>query len=122
VDYWTVDNPTNDFPKTGEQVTRNGTTVGYFDADYLKIRSINLGYTLPASLLGKSGITSARIYGTVDTPFKAFFSDYVKQGGIDPEPSGRDGNTGTPGLGRRLIVTPDTPVTRTFMVGVNITL
>lgn len=121
VDYWTVDNPTNDFPRTGQQSPVYGSTLGYFDATYMKIRSINLGYTLPDELLERVGIGSARVYLTADNPFKAFFSDYVKQGGIDPEPNGRDGNVATPGLGRRLIVTPDTPVTKTFILGVNVT-
>lgn len=122
VDYWTPDNPTNAFPRTGEQQPKFGTTLGYFDGDFAKIRSINLGYTLPEALLENIGISSTRVYLTADNPFKAFFSDYVDMGGIDPEPSGRDGNTGTPGLGRRLIVTPDTPVTRSFIFGLNLTL
>jgi TonB-linked SusC/RagA family outer membrane protein len=120
VDYWTPDNPTNAFPRTGLQQPEFGSTLGYFDGSFLKIRSINLGYTLSPELLERAGIGSTRVYLSVDNPFKAFFSEYVQEGGIDPEPSGR-GNTATPGLGRRLVVTPDTPVTRTIMFGVNVT-
>src|SRR5699024_7982311 len=47
VDYWTEDNPTNEFPRTGLQDPKFGSTLGHFDARYLKIRTINLGYTLP---------------------------------------------------------------------------
>ncbi|WP_421898184.1 SusC/RagA family TonB-linked outer membrane protein [Marinoscillum sp.] len=122
VDYWTPDNPTNDYPRTGNQQTQHGSTTGYFNASYLKVRSINLGYKIPDKLLEDYGIQSLRVYFTVDTPFKAFFSDYVREGGLDPEPSGRDGATDTPGLGRRLVVTPNTPVTRSFIFGVNLTL
>ena len=122
VDYWTEDNPTNAYPITGNQQTRFGSTTGYFNASYLKIRNISLGYRLPEDLLVRAGVSSARVYCTVDTPFKAFFSEYVQEGGLDPEPTGRDGNTNTPGLGRRLVVTPNTPITRSFIVGVNLTL
>lgn len=121
VDYWTEDNPTNEFPRTGLQDPKFGSTLGYFDASYMKIRTINLGYTLPDNWMDNAGISNVRIYLTADNPFKAFFSEYVRKGGIDPEPTGRDGDTPTPGLGRRLVVTPDTPVTKTFLLGVNLT-
>lgn len=122
VDYWTPDNPTDDFPRTGRQITPYGSTVGYFDATYLKIRSINLGYSLPEGLLSRAGLANTRIYLTVNNPFKAFFSDYVKQGGVDPEPNGRGGTIGAAGFGRRLTVNPDTPPTRSIILGVNVTL
>ncbi len=126
VDYWTPDNPTNKYPKPGMgQVPvgpDQGSTLGYFDATFLKIRSINLGYQLPPSILGRTGITSLRVYATVQSPFKAFFSEYVKEGGLDPEPTGRGGSV-TPGFGagsNRLTVQPNTPLTRTFIFGVNV--
>jgi len=122
VDYWTPDNPTNEFPRTGRQITPFGSTVGYFDATYLKIRSINLGYSLPASLMSGIGVERARLYLTVNNPFKAFFSDYVKLGGVDPEPNGRGGTIGAAGFGRRLTVNADTPPTRSIIFGVNVTL
>src|SRR5690606_25840590 len=99
-----------------------GSTVGYFDATYLKIRSINLGYSLPASLMSGIGVERARLYLTVNNPFKAFFSDYVKLGGVDPEPNGRGGTIGAAGFGRRLTVNADTPPTRSIIFGVNVTL
>lgn len=126
VDYWTPDNPTNKYPKPGMgQVPvgpDQGSTLGYFDATFLKIRSINLGYQIPSAFLTKTGISSLRVYATVQSPFKAFFSEYVREGGLDPEPTGRGGSV-TPGFGagsNRLTVQPNTPLTRTFIFGVNV--
>jgi hypothetical protein len=56
---------------------------------------------------------------TVNNPFKAFFSDYVDFGGIDPEPTGRAENDA---FNRRLVVGTNTPVTRQFIFGVNFSL
>ena len=120
VDYWTPTNPTNSYPRPGQaQQPVYGSTLGYFDATYMKVRSINLGYSLPASWFGKTGISSARIYIQAQNPFKAFFSPYVKQGGVDPETTGFGGSI-APGWNNRVTVQPNTPPTRQFIFGVNI--
>lgn len=123
VDYWTPENPTNEYPKTGNQVTNYGSTLGYFDATYMKVRSINLGYSLPSSWISKAGLSSLRVYAQVQNPFKAFFSDYVKAGGLDPETNGFGGST-TEGFGpnntNRLTVNPNTPPTRAIIFGINL--
>jgi TonB-linked SusC/RagA family outer membrane protein len=120
VDYWTPTNATNAYPRPGVgQVPNYGSTLGYFDATYMKVRSISLGYTLPNKWLGKTGIGSLHIYLQTQNPFKAFFSDYVKAGGLDPETNGF-GGTVTPGWGNRLSVNPNTPPTKSFIFGINI--
>lgn len=124
VDYWTPDNPTNAYPRPGRgQVPDYGSTLGYFDATYMKVRSINLGYTLPEAWVGKAGASSLRVYAQVQNPFKAFFSEYVKAGGLDPETNGFGGSV-TEGYGpnntNRLTVNPNTPPTRSIIFGVNL--
>ena len=124
VDYWTPESPTNKYPRPGMgQVPNYGSTLGYFDATFMKIRSINLGYNVPASLLGNTGISSLRIYMQALNPFKAFFSDYVKEGGLDPETNGFGGSP-TLGFGpngtNRLTVNPNTPPTRSIIFGINL--
>ncbi|MBL0744539.1 SusC/RagA family TonB-linked outer membrane protein [Chryseolinea lacunae] len=121
VDYWTPDNPTNDYPKPASLGNDNkyGSTLGYFDATFLKVRSINLGYKLPDSWLGRTGLSSVRIYVAANNPFKAFFSPYVDAGGLDPEATGR-GSAAQTGWGQRLTVQPNTPLTRSFIVGLSI--
>ncbi|SHH74947.1 TonB-linked outer membrane protein, SusC/RagA family [Chryseolinea serpens] len=121
VDYWTPDNPTNEYPKPASLGNDNkyGSTLGYFDATFMKIRSINLGYKIPEGWLGRTGLTSVRIYVAANNPFKAFFSPYVDAGGLDPEATGR-GSAAQPGWGQRLTVQPNTPLTRSLIVGLSI--
>jgi TonB-linked SusC/RagA family outer membrane protein len=124
VDYWTPENATNAYPQPGTgQVPNYGSTLGYFDATYMKVRSINLGYSFPSALLGKAGLSSLRVYVQALNPFKAFFSDYVDAGGVDPETNGFGGSV-TEGYGpngtNRLTVNPNTPPTRSIIFGINL--
>nr|WKN35741.1 TonB-dependent receptor [Tunicatimonas sp. TK19036] len=127
VDYWTPENPTNEFPQPGTgQQPDYGSTLGYYDASFMKVRSINLGYNIPETWFGNSGISSLRVYVRAQNPFQAFFSDYVKMGGIDPEPTqslnaGDNTTTNTPGFGEgSLVVGLNTPPTRAILFGVNL--
>ena len=124
VDYWTPDNPTNRYPRPGlSQAPDYGSTLGYFDATYMKIRSITLGYEIPKGVIAKTGMSSLRLYMQAQNPFKAFFSDYVKEGGLDPETNG-SGGAPTSGFGpngtNRLTVQPNTPPVRSFIIGINL--
>jgi TonB-dependent starch-binding outer membrane protein SusC len=124
VDFWTPENPTNKYPRPGIANSPDyGSTMGYFDATYMKIRTISLGYNLPESWLSKTGIGSLRLYAQVQNPFKAFFSDYVKEGGLDPETNGF-GGANTEGFGlngtSRLTVNANTPPTRSIIFGINL--
>ena len=53
VDYWTRTNPTNAFPAPDAGTDRFpfGSTLGYMDGSFVKCRSINLGYQVPASAI-----------------------------------------------------------------------
>ena len=65
VDYWTPLNPSNSAPRpqfTGA-VPYFG-TLGIQDASYIRLRSLTLGYTLPALVIRAVPISSARIYFT----------------------------------------------------------
>ncbi|HMQ06028.1 MAG TPA: TonB-dependent receptor [Saprospiraceae bacterium] len=119
VDYWTPNNPTNDFPRSGNMATPFGSTVGYFDGSFTKIRAINLGYTLPKFTIGNYTPDNVRVYFNVNNPFRAWGSEFVRAGGLDPEPNGRGGTIGAAGFGRRLTVNADTPLTRSFILGLN---
>ena len=86
---------------------------------YMKIRSINFGYTLPSSVIKNIGLSYARVYVTANNPFKAFFSDMVAAGAIDPEPT-RSGGTNTPGFGNRLNMAPDAPIMNSIIFCINL--
>lgn len=123
VDYWTPDNPTNDMPQPSASIDASRTDVlGYFDGSFLKIRSINLGYTLDKSVLNILNFDgSFRVYASVADPF-ILFSPYLKEGGLDPEPTNYARDDVALGLpGRTLVIGTSTPPARRIMFGVNVT-
>lgn len=52
---------------------------------FLKIRNMQLGYTLPRALTGKLGIDRVRLYGSLEN-----FFTFTKYKGFDPEVGGMD--------------------------------
>ena len=127
--YWTPTNPTNDFPianftSRARPITTDWTTLGYYDASFVKVRSINLGYTFPSSLIGRMKIQSFRAYVAVQNPF-VLYSPYMSEvGGVDPEATGT-GNQGIQNPGnlssRALTIGLNTPPTRSVNIGFNVT-
>ena len=90
VAYWTPNNPTNAWPKANSAQTNppNNSTFGYFDGSFLKIRSLTLGYAVPASIVKNMGMKSLRFYATARDPFILFSPYRNKYHGIDPESAG----------------------------------
>ncbi len=63
VDYWTPENPTNEYPRpNATRALNNVTTLTERQASFAKIRNITLGYSLPKGLTSKIGIDNARFY------------------------------------------------------------
>ena len=127
VNYWTEDNPTNDYPKPGGIESSNnpkyGNSLGYFSGSYLKIRTITLGYNFNQPWLKKCGISKARIYATVQNPF-VLFSPYHDESGMDPETNsyGNENQAVTSFYKSNLLVVGfNTPSTRNWLLGLNIT-
>ena len=131
VDYWTEDNTGAKYPKPGGIQSgdnpKYGSTLGYFNAGYLKVRTITLGYNfenLPA--IKKLGISRLRLYATVQNPF-VLFSPYTNESGLDPETnSWANENTAVrfdeySGKHRLPIIGYNTPATRNFLFGLNVT-
>jgi hypothetical protein len=129
VDYWTPWNPTNEYPMpegSNDQPAGNyGSTLGFYDAGFLKIRTISLGYSFEESITKRLGINALRLYTTAQNPF-VFFSDFMKRGGgVDPEGTnyGNSGYTGGAGgvQARQIVAGLNTPPTRGFILGLNLT-
>jgi len=127
VDYWTPENTDAKYPAPGGVGGDNpkyGSTLGYFDASYLKVRTITLAYSIPEKLLKKTGISNLRVYGTVQNPF-VMFSPYHKESGLDPETNSFGNENAAVPLSyeRRRILTAgvSTPSTRNYLLGVNLT-
>ncbi|MEJ7767790.1 MAG: TonB-dependent receptor [Chitinophagaceae bacterium] len=80
------------------------------DGSYMRLKNLSLGYTLPASLLRKAGMSNARIYVSGQNVFT--FTNYT---GLDPELTGTASNALTQGIEFFSM-----PQSRTFMAGFNI--
>jgi TonB-linked SusC/RagA family outer membrane protein len=92
-DYWTPDNPTNDFPRYylqrgNTQYTQPIQSLNTVDGSYVKIKNITLGYSLPAALNKRLGLSTLRLYGTLYNPFIFTKSHLLKD--IDPENGSAD--------------------------------
>jgi TonB-linked SusC/RagA family outer membrane protein len=134
VNYWTRTNPTNAFPRPDASLQSFpfASTLGYQNGSFVKMRSINLGYTVPAPGLNRAGITSLRVYVNVLNPF-VIYSPFVHAGfGPDPEGNGYGGQVastaaggsngvgGSAGQTRQITVNANNPATRTFNLGVQL--
>lgn len=127
VNYWTPDNPTNEFPQpdASRDALQYTSTLSYRDGSFIKIRSINLGYNFPSKITNKIGLNSLRVYLAAQNPF-ILWAPLVRDGlGIDPEGNGNGnavGSTagGTPVVGRAITVGMGVPPTRQYMFGVNV--
>ena len=127
VDYWTPSNPGAHYPApNGIRDGNNpkyGSTLGYFDASYLKIRTITLGYNFDQlQALKNVGISKMRVYASILNPF-VMFSPYKKESGMDPETNSYGNENAAVAYGQRRLLTigTNTPSTRTYMFGVNFT-
>ena len=127
VDYWTEDNPNAKYPKPGGIEGSNnpkyGTTLGYFSGSYLKVRTITLGYNFKKEWIKSLGLSRLRAYVTVQNPF-VLFSPYHNESGMDPETNsyGNENQAVTSFYKSRLLVVGyNSPSTRNFLFGLNIT-
>lgn len=104
--YWTPENPSNDFPvmnfqRTSSEVGYSG--LPYVDGSFFKIKNITLGYTLPADVVKKASIQRLRVYATVTNPLIIAKHHLLKQ--YDPEMNG----------------SLEYPLTRQVVAGLNVT-
>lgn len=116
VDYWTPTNPTNLYPRPNQnqEFPKYNTSLRYYDGTFVKVRNINLGYTFGASALKKIGLSSLRLYSSIQNPF--IFSEYRNvHKGIDPEVF----MDGEQGVGAGVVNANITPPTVQFTFGIN---
>jgi TonB-dependent starch-binding outer membrane protein SusC len=128
VDYWTTENTDAKYPKPGGILSgdnpKYGSTLGYFNASYVKIRSLTLGYNFSQSWIRNAGIEKLRFYFTAQNPF-VLFSPYHKETGMDPE-TNSFGNQNAAvaysyNLRRLLTIGTNTPAIRKYLIGIELT-
>lgn len=107
---WTGEGTSNSYPRlTADDPNRNYSRPSNFyleDGDYLRLKTLQLGYSLPKDIIGQAGLTRARIYLMGEN-----LLTFTKYTGYDPEIGG--GNT--VGIDRGYY-----PQARSYMVGVNL--
>ena len=106
-DYWTPENQGARYPQpnmnSSQDPYQGNSSLNYFDASYLKVKNITLGYTLPKNWLKPLRMSAARVYFTASNPFIFAKDSYLKD--YDLEKGGDD---------------DDSPLTKQFVFGVNV--
>lgn len=127
VDYWTEENTDAKYPKPGGIQSgdnpKYGSTLGFFDGSYWKVRNISLGYKFDHhKWLKDFGIQSLRAYVTIQNPF-VICSPFHKETGLDPETNSYGNeNSATAAFQKRfLTVGTNAPSTRNYLFGINLT-
>lgn len=110
VDYWTPTNPTNAFPRPIEGVDYLPyyETLHYEKSDFIKLRNVTLGYTIPSQITKKWDISRCRIYVQAQNSWM-----WTNFSGVDPENTLNQSVDGTYAGYTR-------PTPSTWLVGLNI--
>ncbi len=88
-DYWTTPGQSAKLPKvvySNPQHTHYNSSRRVEDASFLRLKSINLGYSLPSRWVEKAGLTNVRFYGSA-TNLLTFSK--LDDDGFDPETTSR---------------------------------
>jgi len=84
---WTGEGTSNDYPRlVSNDPNGNFTRMSSFyleKGDYMRLKIMQLGYSLPARLFGKTGISRLRVYVTAENLFTL-----TNYSGYDPEVGG----------------------------------
>jgi len=82
MDRWTPTNPSNTMPRVTLDEYRTNVHSSFYveDASYLRLKNIELGYSLSPKILSRIGISSVRVYGNIQNALT-----FTKFKGFDPE-------------------------------------
>lgn len=98
---WSVENRNGEWPRLGGSNNRTETTFWLDDLSYLRLKNVQLGYTLPKNWLSRIGISSVRLYGSAEN-----LATFTKFRGLDPE--------------KRANASDAYPLNKSFSLGINI--
>lgn len=110
LDRWTGEGTSNSVPRVTTAATTNNVFSDYFveDASYLRIQNVQIGYSLPSSVIDQLGISKVRIYFGVNNLYT-----FTKYKGYDP-----GATSGAPIGGG--IDFGFYPIPRTYLCGLNL--
>ena len=82
--YWTLDNATNHYGRIDAKgPTGAQTPPMVYNAGFIRLDNLTLGYTLPKELTKKVGIERIRLYGTIKNLAMITFDKYWEYGDIE---------------------------------------
>lgn len=85
---WSVENRDGEWPRLGGSGSNTEQTIFWLDdMSYLRVKNLQVGYSIPASLLGKIGVNRFRIAGSVEN-----LATITSYRGLDPEKAGNNNN------------------------------
>jgi len=129
VDYWTPTNTNAKYPfpgGIGGDNPKYGSTLGYFDASYFRLGQITLGYNFDpkANWFKYLGLGTARLYFSVQNVC-VLFSNFTKESGMDILTNSRGNEnaavtTSLPYSNSTLTIGTNTPQTRNYLFGLNL--
>ena len=101
VNYWTPDNPSNDYPRPDMEWAANRELLGYMKGDYIKMQDMTLGYDFKSLLNRYIPVSKARLYIQLRNAFYLYRA--AKEDVIPESPS------------------VDLTIPKSFNVGINLT-
>jgi hypothetical protein len=93
---WSLENRGGEWPRLGgsgnnANTTSNNnaatTTFWLDDMSYIRLKNVQLGYNIPASILRRAGVTNLRIAGSAEN-----LLTFTSFRGLDPEKAGNNNN------------------------------
>ena len=91
--HWTPDNSNTTIPRPSHvNFANNGRSTNQymFDNDFLRLRTVNFGYTFPTHITDNIGLASLRVFMQAENPFTW---GNAADRGTDPEIAGFDGTS-----------------------------
>lgn len=98
---WSAENRTGGWPRLNGNANREETTFWLDNLNYMRVKNLQVGYTLPASLLRKIGLSSCRLFLSSEN-----LKTFTKYRGLDPEMQGNRSDA--------------YPLTKSYSAGINI--
>jgi TonB-dependent starch-binding outer membrane protein SusC len=116
-DRWTAENTDGTMPAATAESNTWHSDFMIFKGNYMKIKQIQIGYTLPKDLMSKIKVTNARIYISLENAFT-----FTKYPGMDPEVGSSPSSAGINYINSIGIDRGMYPNARTLLFGASISL
>lgn len=84
-DYWTPENPTNEFARLGSN-TKSPSFKVYKNRSFARLQEVSLAYRIPNKTASKWSLSNARIYVNISNPFLITGWDYWDPESLSPAP------------------------------------